>query len=79
MNILVITDKPYPYGSAYSSRARHFVLAFHSMEANVTVVSANLDCSEAKALEIENVNYISMQYAQNRITQLGIGLASRYA
>lgn len=79
MNILVITDKPYPYGSAYSSRARHFVLAFHSMEANVTVVSANLDCSEAKALEIENVNYISMQYAQNRITQLGIGVASRYA
>lgn len=79
MNILVITDKPYPYGSAYSSRARHFVLAFHSMGADVTVVSAELDYSEAEALGVDNVNYVSMHYAQNRITQLGIGVASRYA
>lgn len=78
MNILVITDKPFPYGSAYSSRVRHFILAFLEMDARVTILSANLDVEKSEKLEIQNVEYISMNYPQNRITQLGIGVAKRY-
>ena len=78
MNILVITDKPFPYGSAYSSRVRHFVLAFLEMGAKITVLSANLDVDESERLGLQNVEYISMNYLQNRITQLGIGVAKRY-
>lgn len=78
MNILVITDKPFPYGSAYSSRVRHFILAFLEMDAKVTVLSANLDVEESEKLELQNIEYISMNYPQNRITQLGIGVAKRY-
>ena len=79
MNILVITDKPFPYGSAYSSRVRHFILAFLEMNAKVTVLSADLDVEEAEKLELQNIEYVSMNYSQNRITQLGIGVAKRYS
>lgn len=79
MNILVITDKPFPYGSAYSSRVRHFILAFLEMNAKVTVLSANLDVEESEKLELQNIEYVSMNYPQNRITQLGIGVAKRYS
>lgn len=78
MNILVITDKPFPYGSAYSSRVRHFILAFLEMNAKVTVLSANLDVEQSEKLELQNIKYVSMNYPQNRITQLGIGVAKRY-
>lgn len=78
MNLLVITDKSYPYGSAYSSRVRHFVMAFHNMGYKITVISANLDVEDATRLGIDGVEYISMNYPQNRISQLGIGVAHRY-
>lgn len=78
MNLLVITDKSYPYGSAYSSRVRHFVMAFHDMGYKITMISANLDVEDATRLGIDGVEYISMNYPQNRISQLGIGVAHRY-
>ncbi len=78
MNILILTDKSYPYGSAYSSRVRHFALAFHEMGYAITMISANLDVEEAKAFGMNNIEYISMKYPQNRITQLGIGVARKY-
>lgn len=78
MNLLVVTDKSYPYGSAYSSRVRHFVMAFHDMGYKITIISANLDVQDAIRLGINDVEYISMEYPQNRITQLGIGVSHRY-
>ena len=78
MNLLIITDKSYPYGSAYSSRVRHFVMAFHDMGYKITMISANLDVEDATRLGIDGVEYISMNYPQNRISQLGIGVAHRY-
>lgn len=78
MNLLIITDKSYPYGSAYSSRVRHFVMAFHDMGYKITMISANLDVEESIKLGIDEVEYVSMNYPQNRISQLGIGVAHRY-
>lgn len=78
MNLLILTDKSYPYGSAYSSRVRHFIMAFHDIGYKITMISANLDIEEAKELNISDVEYISMKYQQNRITQLGLGVVQRY-
>lgn len=78
MNLLILTDKSYPYGSAYSSRVRHFIMAFHDIGYKITMIAANLDIKEAKKLQMEGVEYISMEYPQNRLTQLGIGVAQRY-
>jgi len=78
MNLLILTDKDYPYGSAYSSRVRHFVKAFHEIGYKITMISANLNIEEAIKLNINGVEYISMNYPQNRVSQLGIGVANRY-
>ena len=78
MNLLILTDKSYPYGSAYSSRVRHFVKAFHEIGYKITMISANLDIEEAKTFGVKDIEYISMNYPQNRITQLGIGVAYKY-
>jgi len=78
MNLLILTDKSYPYGSAYSSRVRHFLFAFHEIGYSITMISANMDIAEAKALGLDDVEYISMEYPQNRISQLGIGVAHKY-
>ena len=78
MNLLILTDKSYPYGSAYSSRVRHFVKAFHEIGYKITMISANLDIEEAKIFGVKDIEYISMNYPQNRITQLGIGVAYKY-
>lgn len=78
MNLLIITDKSYPYGSAYSSRVRHFVMAFHEMRYKITIISANLNIEEANELNLDGIEYISMDYPQNRVSQLGIGVANKY-
>ena len=79
MNVIFIMSTPFPYGQAYSSRARNLTKLFCACGYHVHIISPKSK-GEKKANELADVNY-SVTYindSKNIFSLSGIGTAKPY-